>query len=315
LRILACTPTYVPEQRRGAEVTLHTVLRDLVGRGHDVRVLRTDPGAAGVVDGIEVHNRAHRRGARELGEWADVIVGQLDARGFVLRLGARSRRPVAYWMHMGNVDRRALFGRPDLTVFASTTVRQQYPWITNALVVHPPVVESDYATTRGDAITLVTYSEPKGARVFDALARRLPERPFLTIATGAAHPPSACPNITVLDPVVDMRTVYARTRILLMPSVYESYGRVGVEAAASGIPTVAHPAAGIREALGDAALFVVRDDVDRWVEAIRRLDAPGEYARRSELARRRFETLDSSSEIDTLDAQLRALAPASKEAR
>jgi hypothetical protein len=314
LRILACTPTYVPEQRRGAEVTLHAVLRDLLGRGHEVRVLRTETGGAGVIDGIEVRDRPHRRGARELGEWADVIVGQLDARSFVLRLGARSRRPVAYWMHMGNVDRRALFGHPDLTVFASTTVRQQYPWITNALVVHPPVVEADYVTTRGDAVTLVTYSEPKGARVFDALARRLGNRPFLTIATETMQPPSA-PNITVLDPVVDMRTVYARTRILLMPSVYESYGRVGLEAAASGIPTVAHPAAGIREALGDAALFVVRDDIDKWVEAICSLDAPDEYARRAELARRRFETVDPSSEIDALEARLRALASASKDAR
>jgi hypothetical protein len=314
LRILACTPTYLPEQRRGAEVTLHAVLRDLVGRGHDVRVLRTKRGAAGTVDGIEVHNHVHRRDARELGEWADLVVGQLDARGFALRLGARSRRPVAYWMHMGNVDRRALFGNPDLTLFASTTVREQYRWITNALIVHPPVAETDYATTRGDAITLVRYSEPKGARVFDALARRLHERPFLTIATGTAQPPSA-PNVTVLDPVGDMRSVYARTRILLMPSVYESYGRVGLEAAASGIPTVAHPAAGIREALGDAALFANRGDIDEWVEAISSLDAPAEYARRSELARRRFETLDPSSEIDALEAQLRALASASTEAR
>jgi glycosyltransferase involved in cell wall biosynthesis len=104
-----------------------------------------------------------------------------------------------------------------------------------------------------------------------------------------------------------MRTVYERTRILLMPSAYESYGRVGLEAAASGIPTVAHPAAGIREALGDAALFVDRNDVDRWVEAIGSLDAPEEYARRAELARRRFETLDPSSEIDALEAKLCAL--------
>jgi hypothetical protein len=301
----------LPQQRRGAEVTLHAALLDLAGRGHEARVLRTEPGAAGTVDGIEVHNYEHRRGARELGEWADVVIGQLDARGFALRLGARFRRPVAYWMHIGNVDRRALFGSPDLTLFASTTVREQYPWITNTIVVHPPVIERDYVTSRGDAITLVTYSEPKGAQVFDALARRLHQRPFLTIATGSAQPPSA-PNITLLDTVGDMRAVYARTRILLMPSVYEAYGRVGLEAAASGIPTVAHPVAGIREALGDAALFADRDDIDEWVEAIRSLDSPAEYVRRSDLARRRFETLDPSSEIDALEAALRALASASK---
>ncbi len=297
LRILACTPTYLPEQRRGAEVTLHVLLRDLVGRGHEVRVLRTEAGAAGVVDGVEVHSHVHHRRARELGAWSDVLLGQLDARGFALRLGARCRRPVTVSMHIGNVDRRALFGHPDLTVFASTTVQQQYPWIRPAIVVHPPVPEADYLTTPGDAITLVTYSEPKGARVFTELARRLPDRPFLTIAAGTERPPSA-PNISALDAVADMRAVYARTRILLMPSVYESYGRVGLEAAASGIPTIAHPVAGIEEALGDAAVFVDRDDVDAWVDAIRRLDAPAEYARCSALARARFESLDAPSEID-----------------
>jgi glycosyltransferase involved in cell wall biosynthesis len=255
-----------------------------------------------------------RRSARELGEWSDVVVGQLTARGFSLRLGARCRRPVAYFMHIGNVDERALFGSPDLTVFASTTVQQQYPWITPSIVVRPPVPEDEYLSTQGDAITLVTYSEAKGARVFTELARRLPERQFLTIAAGTERPPPA-PNVTVLGPVEDMRAVYGRTRILLMPSVYESYGRVGLEAAASGIPTIAHPAAGIREALGDAAVFVDRDDVDAWAGAICRLDEPAEYARRSTLARVRFESLDAARELDTLEARLRALASTRVEVR
>ena len=40
----------------------------------------------------------------------------------------------------------------------------------------------------------------------------------------------------VVDHTTDMRSVYAQTRVLLVPSVYESYGRVALEAAASGIP-------------------------------------------------------------------------------
>jgi hypothetical protein len=323
LRILACTPTYLPDARRGAEITLHVVLRDLVRRGHEARVLRTLPGPVPerksgpvperksgrdqVVDGVEVHALGPRRRTRELCEWSDVIVGQLDARGLALRLGARFRRPVVYWMHIGNVDRRALYGSPDLTVFASATVRQQYPWITPAIVVHPPISEHEYLTTPGDAITLVDFSASKGARVFGDLARRLPDRPFLTIASGPERPAPAA-NVTTLAAVDDMRVVFTRTRILLMPSAYESYGRVGVEAAASGIPTIAHPAAGIREALGDAAVFVDRQDIDGWVSAIERLDEPAEYARRSARARARFESLDASSEIDGLDARLRELA-------
>lgn len=311
LRILACTPTYLPDHRRGAEITLHLVLRELAGRGLDARVLLTEPGPSGSIDGIEVLAPVAARSgrARELGRWCDLVIGQLGARGFALGLGARCRRPVAYFMHIGNIDRRALFGHPDLTVFPSTTVLQQYPSISPSTVVHPPVPPEDYATTRGDAITLVTHSASKGARVFDELARRLPDRPFLTTGggDGAGEP---LPNVTALDPVRDMRSVYAQTRILVMPSVYESYGRVGLEAAASGIPTIAHPAEGIREALGEAGVFVDRGDVDAWVDAIERLDDPTEYQRRSALARDRVANLDPAAEIDSLEAQLRALVSA-----
>jgi glycosyltransferase involved in cell wall biosynthesis len=51
-------------------------------------------------------------------------------------------------------------------------------------------------------------------------------------------------NVQVIPPVAWDRmreAVYARTRVLLMPSEYESYGRCGVEAAHAGVPTIAHP--------------------------------------------------------------------------
>jgi len=115
------------------------------------------------------------------------------------------------------------------------------------------------------------------------------------------------PNVVALAPVDDMREVYARTRVLLMPSAYESYGRTGLEAAASGIPAIAHPAAGIREALGDAAVFVGRDDFDAWEHAIRALDDEYEYARCSAAARARYDSLDPASELDALERALRAL--------
>ena len=65
------------------------------------------------------------------------------------------------------------------------------------------------------------------------------------------------------------QSVYARTRLLLMPSRSESFGRVGLEAAASGIPTIASPVEGVPEVLGDCALFlhpaVYRGYADRCV--------------------------------------------------
>jgi glycosyltransferase involved in cell wall biosynthesis len=84
-------------------------------------------------------------------------------------------------------------------------------------------------------------------------------------------------NVAIMGPVDDARDIYARTRILLMPSSYEPYGRVGLEAAASGIPTLASDVPGIREALGEAGTFLPVADVGAWVDAVRQLDDRQRY--------------------------------------
>lgn len=309
LRIVAFSPTYLPSHRRGAEVTLHAVLTELRDRGHEVRVL-TDPGGTSeTIDGIEVVVGADRANALRHGRWADVVIGQLAARWRALCVAARADRPMVYFMHIGNVSRRALYGNPDLTVFNSEFLRGQHAWIRRALVVHPPVNEADYLCTPGDAITLVNVTEAKGASVFFELARRLPEYRFVgVLGWGPQDVPTTIPaNVTIVEQVTDMRDVYRRTRILLMPSVYESYGRVALEAAVTGIPTIAHPTAGVREAMGDAVLWADRVDVDAWIEHIRQLDDPTEYATRSRRAREQFERLDPKQEIDELERALLGL--------
>jgi len=310
LRIVACSPTYLPTHRRGAEVTLHDVLVELVRRGHEVRVIVGDDRTSEVIDGVTVVSTARGRAEVAHGAWSDVVIGQLSARWQGAALAARARRPFVYFVHIGNVARRSQFGRPDLTVFNSDVVRDQQPWVEPAIVVHPPVRRDDYATTPGDAITLVNLTRPKGAELFAELARRLPERRFLGVQGPDASELAGAPpaNVTTLAQVDDMRDVYGRTRVLLVPSVYEAYGRVALEAGWSGIPTIAHPTDGMREALGDAAVWVDRDDADAWVSHIEQLDDPEEYATRAERVRTRVEALDPAHEIDDLERALVALA-------
>jgi glycosyltransferase involved in cell wall biosynthesis len=91
--------------------------------------------------------------------------------------------------------------------------------------------------------------------------------------------------------------VYARTRILLMPSDYESWGRVGVEAVASGIPVIAHPTEGLTESLGPAGTFCDRDNVDVWQKAIEMLDDPAVYRAASRRAKARSKALDPGADL------------------
>jgi len=82
------------------------------------------------------------------------------------------------------------------------------------------------------------------------------------------------PNLSYLPNTPDIRSVYSQTGILIIPSEYESWGRVGVEAMASGIPVIAHPTEGLKESLSYAGLYCDREKVEDWVEMIRALDNP-----------------------------------------
>jgi len=170
-----------------------------------------------------------------------------------------------------------------------------------SLIVRPPVIAADYATKPGKAITLVNCNPEKGGKVLNALAERMPDQQFLAVrgAYGEQILPDL-PNVEIIEHMdgSEMRErVYAKTRVLLMPSSYESWGRAGCEALASGIPVVAHPTPGLCESLGEAGVFVDRNDLDGYETVLRKLLQPAEYRLASKRARARSAELDPTDEL------------------
>jgi glycosyltransferase involved in cell wall biosynthesis len=182
------------------------------------------------------------------------------------------------------------------------------------LVVRPPVWPEEYRTTRGDCITLVNCTTTKGVKILEELAERMPERKFLAVKGGyGEQKPPELDNVIVLDhmPGREMRdAVYARTRLLLMPSDYESWGRVGVEAMASGIPVLAHPTEGLTESLAGAGIFCDRGDIGAWQAAIERLDDRSAYRDASRRARARSKALDPTADVAAWCAAVEEVAGA-----
>jgi glycosyltransferase involved in cell wall biosynthesis len=163
----------------------------------------------------------------------------------------------------------------------------------------PPLVDpAAYrtATTR-TYVTMINPRASKGGQTAIDLARACPDIPFLLVE--AWYPDNSVPqlraaaarlpNVTWRRATLDMRGIYARTRIMLVPSVREeTWGRVVTEAQASGIPALARAMAALPESVGPAGVLVPADaPVQAWVQALRSLwDEPEAY---ETLVRRAFE--------------------------
>lgn len=308
MRVAALVPSYPPRSRVGAWVATHAFLAHLATLGHHVDVfvsstlyrgLESFEGIAISPDDPEVVETAV--------SLADIVVSHLGDTVVAAALANKWGKSNVRMAH-GVVDPVTLVGA-DLVVFNShhlaASIDCPSPWI----VCHPPVDPTKYATVPGDRVTLVNLSESKGGELFGRLARCAPHRRFLGVTGGYGRQSlGRYPNVEVIDTTANMRDdVYARTRILLMPSEQESWGMAGVEAMASGIPTIAHPTDGLVESLGTAGIFIDRDGGQAWLDEIERLHEPVEWAEASARALARSAELDPQTDLERFVTAIEAL--------
>ncbi|MDX3324759.1 glycosyltransferase family 4 protein [Streptomyces sp. ME02-6979-3A] len=316
-----------PEHNAGAEHMLVSMLRPLVERGHDVQVWLSRYGKVSKAyeyRGIRVVPLEARLDFPTAVKRAHVLVSHLECVPQTASLARGYGRPLVVICHNTHrpTFRDAAAGGTALAVYNSQWMRAEaelffaeYPQSVRPaaeLVVRPPVFAEDYATKPGKAITLVNCNPEKGGRVFETLAERMPDQQFLAVrgAYGEQILPDL-PNVEIVEHVrgEDMREkVYARTRVLLMPSSYESWGRAGCEAVASGIPVVAHPTPGLCESLGEAGVFVDREDIAGYEAVLRKLLTPAEYRLASKRAKARSAELNPAAELAAWCTAIEGLA-------
>ncbi|MFI9026304.1 glycosyltransferase [Streptomyces sp. NPDC053560] len=290
MRVLAFVPLYEQVATAGAYITTREYVRGLAAAGHTVTVVTTvrRPGEPHVEDGVQVWPLRDWRRAVQVARPELVISHHADRNA--ARIVPQVRCPHLLMVH-GMSPNRAL-AAPQLAWFPSQACRRHYAgYHGRALILPPPIDPRRYRTTPGDLVTLSGATAAKGADVLAEVAARMPDTRFQMVKVldrGQVAQPS---NVEVVDRC-EPRTIYARTRILLMPSQGESYGRVGIEAMLSGIPVIAAPLPGMREAFGDAATYVPRNDPARWVQEIERLSDPVVYEAASAAARTHADGLD-----------------------
>lgn len=298
LRIAAVVHYYPPAHRAGAELMVHELLVALAKRGHHVAVWATDEDHDATVDGVAVH-----AGAPDA-VTADVVVSHLKsvpaARELADAAGARLVQVLhsaAPWVARDVQKGADLYVANTDHVARALGRRMRAPH----LVVHPPVHAEEHAVAPGAMVTLVNPLPVKGGALFYRLAEQMGDVEFLAVEGGYQQHEQirrSLPNVTWQPHTPRMREdVWARTRVLLMPSAQESYGMVAVEAAASGIPTIAHPTPGLKEALGPAGTFVPRGNLRGWEQAVRHLLGEG-WQQASDAALARSADLDPGKELE-----------------
>lgn len=326
-RILASVPRYLPEHNAGAEATLHALLVHLVAAGWDATVASVEHrGASYTWEGVNVVGAPRDADMEWLWTWADV--GMTHLHGSRSAMGwARRGRPLVHLVHNHTqlARERVPIGGAQLVLWNSQWIAEDWKGrdVWPSVVVHPPVDPERYRTENPDralcgAVTLLNLTEVKGGLTFWRLCAERPDLPFLGVegAYYLQERPAKMPaNARVLENQVDVRPIYEQTRVLLVPSRYESWGRVAVEAMASGIPIIASRTPGLLEACsspveGECALFADADDHEAWAAALASLDDPRAYAEwsRRSLARSAELAVQQTAELEALTALLYALA-------
>jgi hypothetical protein len=306
VKIVAWSDRYPPNWCAGSELMLHEILTLLQQRGHEVCVF-CPTAVTNNFDGIEVVRTTPKDFSKVVSS-GDVLITQLENSKPILEF-ACNKIATGFICHFPtDVAKLNLKPRKDLLViFNSVSTKLGAQWQGQNIVVPPPVQPARYATTIGRNHTIINFNDNKGGKQFWRIAKSMPDLPFLAVhgAYGRTSPVRSRPrNARMMSHTADIRNVYSQTKVLLMPSLVETYGRTAIEAAASGIPTIASPTAGLKEALGDAGIYVDRDDHEGWVRAIRNLQDPDRYLEASQKALARSMQLDPTKTIIELEQAL-----------
>lgn len=311
MRLLAEIHGYPPHHNSGAEWMAHHIFRHLVKQGHEVRVLLNFDSYLGHVDkayeldGVKVISDKDYVSNYS---WCDMVFTHLDKTGKAYNRAKQFNKPLVHIVHnnyknvvmenMNGIDQYAIYN----TYWVQKDRRPYNKFIKKDIVIHPPVYVDDYKTDKINSyITLINVNYNKGGQFLIDLAKRLPKYKFIGVmgSYGQQAIDFNVKNIHYQYNNPDIKQVYRRTRLLLMPSIYESYGRTAIEACSNGIPVICTPTPGLQEALGEAGIYIERN-IELWASKIKQLDNEKTYNIHSELALKRANEVNPDKELKVL---------------
>jgi len=309
--VVALSHGYPPLWNMGGEVALHRAMTAIRGEKH----VLTSTEESYVFEGVNVH-KINTPDVLNINLNPDQIVNQLNALNARVIIGQNelSLPAVRSGTKTGavsivNVHTPPRYGRgiakamrfADFAVYNTENSAREWGE-PNAPVLHPPISPlPNKRITGGDAYTLLSSLSNKGAGVVLDLAERYPEQRFI-IVRSPAEPTHGLPDLEgraaklpnlELHPRVPPEEVvkyFEQTRVLLVPSRYETYGMSAIEAAGYGIPTVHVDTPHVREGIGEAAVLIPPLNTEATAKGIEEIE--DNYESYSIKARLRAEWLE-----------------------
>jgi glycosyltransferase involved in cell wall biosynthesis len=299
--------SYLPNVRAGAEITAHAVNTHLVKSGWSVTVVLPD-WQVSELDGVKMVQ--YEEGSPicdKVFRDASVIFCQNYDTVKALQILEPYGKPVVFFMHIEKEKRDVLqqrFKVPLAIVYNSITQKDQNPTIHEHTIVRPFIPFDKFQRRLKDIpngpVTLLNCNQNKGGELLVELARRMRDVQFVGVRGAYSEQLSGdLPNLRYIPLQEDPTAIYQSASLVLMPSKSESWGRVALEAMATGVPVIVSTAGGLRECTNGAAAGYCRyDDAGCWEEQIRRLLGDGgAYRSATEAGQRRIEALKKADDF------------------
>lgn len=308
---VAISHGYPPLWNMGGEVSLHRSMNAVRGR----RVVLTNTQAEYYIDGIQV-KQIKTSDVLDIEADPKPIAKQLielDARAVIAQnelslpavLAAREAEAISIVSvhtpprYGGNI-KKAVY-HSDYAIYNTKAAATKWNDL-QSLVLHPPINPIPTNTsTQGDAYTLLSSLVNKGVQVVLDLAKAHADKRFIIVRSPAEathgiedleDQVAKLPNVE-LHPRVSPENVYKyleQTRILLVPSKYETYGMSAIEAAGYGIPSIHVDTPDVREGIGEAAYLIKPLSLEGATKGIAEIEA--NYQEYSDKARTRAEYIE-----------------------
>jgi glycosyltransferase involved in cell wall biosynthesis len=305
MNILNSIHLYPPQHLCGAEFMIHAVNKELK-KTNDVRVLLHQANQYRIknhyiYDGIDVFPPDQIL-TDKLINWSHAMFTHLDYTRWSIGMAAMFKKPLFHLIHNTHTYEEIVQAeKPQHIVYNSNWAKGLLNYNHESFTLYPPCDWRFYDCVDNpidnEFITLINLNDNKGGNLLYEIAALLPHKKFLGVKGSYDEQClKTMSNVTILNKQLDIREVYKRTRILIMPSKYESWGRTATEAMCSGIPVICTETGGLAENCGAAGIYVERTAA-AYALAIEKLDNQKSYIRASKKCKERSRELDPALQL------------------